>query len=138
MHDMSRDWFESTGDSFVTETVDVYNPRGMGSYLGKYVTKAFGQRKELEGLGFSRRYTTSRGWPGKRSRLAGSTDESGWSEWRKVERQNKKYNPGTYDKVGSAAALERVEPLLNKRMRLGAERKQFKDLRESFNDSEDA
>lgn len=78
-HVWSRDWFVVTGDSYLVHAVPVYSARGAGSYLGKYVRKGMQVRSDLESLGFKRRWSSSRGWPGGgRLRLA-QTAGAGWA-----------------------------------------------------------
>lgn len=74
-HVLARVWYEVTGDSYICFVVPVVNARGAGAYLGKYLAKSLPVRKKLEGLGFKRRWSSSRGWPGSgRLRLK----ESNW------------------------------------------------------------
>lgn len=63
-HVWARAWIKVTGDSYICFVVPVVNARGAGSYLAKYLAKSLGVRKKLRSLGFVRRWSTSRGWPG--------------------------------------------------------------------------
>ncbi len=48
--------------------------------MGKYLGKTFGTEGRLKALGMSRRWSSSRGWPGNgRMRLA-PTEQGGWKE----------------------------------------------------------
>lgn len=79
-HVWSRHWFAVTGDSYLVHAVPVHSGKGAGSYLGKYLRKGMQVRAELEALGFKRRWSSSRGWPGGgRIRLA-QTLNGGWAE----------------------------------------------------------
>lgn len=82
-HRLSREWYGVTGDSYNTHVVPVIGAMTAGSYMAKYLDKAFMARRELEKLGVLRRWSTSRGWPGggrlqlKQSEGAGGP---GWSK----------------------------------------------------------
>lgn len=72
-HVFAREWYGITGDSFICFAVEVDSARKAGSYLSKYLDKTF------DGPWVTRRFSTSRGWPGNgRMRLAYTTEE-GWS-----------------------------------------------------------
>lgn len=74
-HELIREWNKITG-AVVINVQDVYDPRGLGSYLSKYLTKAFVQREELAEIGFQRRYSCSRNWPrGANLQLRGTLEE---------------------------------------------------------------
>lgn len=62
-HRISREWKRITGDSWVTDTREGYNPRGVAKYLGKYLAKGMHRREELQRLGFDRRWSCSATWP---------------------------------------------------------------------------
>ena len=86
-HVLGSAWYEITG-AYVIDVAKVYDGKGAGRYLGKYLTKAFDERRELERLGFSRRYTASRNWPGnERVRLRG-TVEKRWDAVTRIGRDN--------------------------------------------------
>ncbi len=83
-HLFSREWLGLTGDSFMWFAVPVTNAATAGSYLSKYFAKDFDNERRKE-LGMSRRWSTSRGWPGNgRVRLV--VPEGGWSHIRKWPR----------------------------------------------------
>ncbi len=70
-HRMARPWYQVTGDSYIIHAEGVGTPGDAGRYMAKYLTKTFGMESRLEVLGMTRRWSTSRGWPGGgRMRLA--------------------------------------------------------------------
>lgn len=82
-HRMSRLWLAITHDSYIVHAVPVVGARGVGSYLSSYLKKDMYDRTDLESIGFGRRFSTSRGWPGNgRLRLA-ETLVNGWesTDW---------------------------------------------------------
>lgn len=62
IHEWGKEWYERTGN-FVVHAEEVYSAVGVGRYLGKYLSKGFGDRGRLESLGFARRWSASRNWP---------------------------------------------------------------------------
>ncbi len=78
-HELSRVWYAVTGDSYIVHAMPVSGAAGAASYLAKYLAKThFDSQERLDALGMSRRWSTSRNWPGdKRLRLK-RTDEGGW------------------------------------------------------------
>ena len=63
---------------WVVFAVPVYGSAGASNYLAKYLIKGEMHRKDLEDLGFKRRWSSSRGWPApKRLRLYG-TEIGAW------------------------------------------------------------
>lgn len=77
-HCIAREWYAVTGDSWMVHAIPVTSSKGAGAYLAKYMRKEFdGERAET--LGMSRRWSTSRSWPGsKRLRLVQSGKANGW------------------------------------------------------------
>ncbi len=63
-HVFSRAWYGVTGDSFIVHATPVLGAAGAGAYMAKYLAKTFPVMDRLEALGMSRRWATSRGWPG--------------------------------------------------------------------------
>lgn len=64
----------------MVHAVPVFSSSGSANYLAKYLIKGEMDRKALEELGFKRRFSISRGWPGgKRLRLYGTTIDA-WVE----------------------------------------------------------
>ena len=77
-HRLSRHWLEVTGDSEIVHTVPVLGAKGAGSYMAKYLAKTFGMESRLRSVGMSRRWSSSRGWPGTgRLHLAQSDKKGG-------------------------------------------------------------
>lgn len=76
-HELSEVWRGIT-ESWIVHTVPVVGARGAGKYLQKYMAKGHGQREELEAMGFSRRWSSSRGWPGSGRVRLRRTVEGGW------------------------------------------------------------
>ncbi len=60
-HRVARIWKAVTGDSYMVHVAPVVSPRGVGSYLAKYMMKDFGK---ATGPMRERRWSSSRGWPG--------------------------------------------------------------------------
>lgn len=81
-HRLSREWKEVTGDSEIVHTVPVVGSKGAGSYMAKYLAKTFGMESRLSRVGMSRRWSSSRGWPGT-GRLHLSQTERGGGETKK-------------------------------------------------------
>lgn len=75
-HRLSDLWEAITGDSWLVHTMPVVSAYGAARYLSKYLLKTMGgvaSHEPLERLGFKRRWSSSRGWPGSgRLRLAQS------------------------------------------------------------------
>lgn len=92
-HELARSWFSRT-NAFVVDVRLVFNPGGLGSYLGKYLTKGFLKRAELEALGFKRRWSCSRSWPREDLRMTEGTKDG---IWKKVTMIGGFYNRGKMD-----------------------------------------
>lgn len=83
-HEISYDWFNETGDSYVVAVRLVQGPAGAASYITKYMVKAITHREVLYGLGFKRLFSTSRNWPGlAKMQLKGTADD----KWTRTEFQ---------------------------------------------------
>lgn len=65
------DWHTASGGSFVVDARPAWGPRAGAHYLAKYFEKQWEKRKELERLGFARRYSRSQGWPKLSYKLKG-------------------------------------------------------------------
>ena len=103
-HRVSRDWLAITGDSWNTHVTPVLGAAGAAAYLAKYVKKTFGDRHELATLGIIRRWSSSRGWPGRgRMRLSLSAGQMGPSMWQVVDRTA----DGDGEEWGDTTALRR-------------------------------
>lgn len=77
-HVVSRYWKEIVPDTEIVHAVPVTGEESAGKYLSKYMASTFTDRKVLERLGFKRRWSSSRGWPGGgRIRLAMSKGAGG-------------------------------------------------------------
>lgn len=63
-HSLARPWKEVTGDTFIVDAERVWSPPKAAAYLAKYMFKEF-DRARAEALGMARRWSTSRGWPGR-------------------------------------------------------------------------
>ncbi len=78
-HVVCRLWYEVTGDSYVVDVRPIIgDAKGVSLYLAKYLMKgALGeQRQLLESIGFSRRWSRTRGFPWPEVRLRGSVEDS--------------------------------------------------------------
>lgn len=108
-HRLSRVWESVTGGSWVVFLVEVTSPSGAGSYLGKYMAKGHRQRQDLWEAGFTRRWSTSRGWPGGGRLRLRQTVERGWKAIELHGMQREKDNPPDLEeRVGPEWALEYV------------------------------
>lgn len=65
-HRLGRHWKEVTGDSYIVHVVPVMAGAGAGRYMAKYLGKTFGAESRLAAVGTTRRWSTSRGFPGLR------------------------------------------------------------------------
>lgn len=75
-HRMSELWLGVTGDSWHVHTMLVRGAGRAGAYLFKYMAKTLTTWADLEALGFKRRYSNSKSWPGRgRVRLQGSLEK---------------------------------------------------------------
>lgn len=77
-HEIAREWFDITKDSYVVDSSPVRSASKVASYVAKYLSKGFAEREELEARGFSRRYSTSRNWPGRTGLGFRGTAEGAW------------------------------------------------------------
>ncbi len=78
-HTFARIWWNITGDSYICFATEVTDPSGAASYMGKYMTKQFLEKER----GMTRRFSTSRGWPGGQRIRLRVTLEGGWSHIRR-------------------------------------------------------
>ena len=87
-HRFSREWKAITkGESYIWFAIPVAGAAKAGSYMAKYLDKAFDGKRAGE-LGMKRRWSYSKGWPGGgRLRLAMSKDAGGpgwrWTQFYK-------------------------------------------------------
>jgi hypothetical protein len=87
-HELAKTWHQVTGDSYVVDVDKVRSERGLSSYLAKYLVKSMHHWKELNKLGFKRRWNCSRNFPSPgRLRLAGSDSGADDSIWESVSRE---------------------------------------------------
>ncbi len=127
-HVVSRAWLEVTGDSYICHATPVLGAAGAASYMAKYLGKTLTHRTELVAMGFVRRWSTSRGWPGNgRMRLAQSKPHgAGW------ERHD--FIPGGIGKLmmeeNPEWLEERIGPDLVKQLELKRNKKRVQGLAE--------
>lgn len=77
-HMFSRIWEAVTGDSFVVHVSRIKSVARSATYITKYLRKGFNDRGAMEALGYKRRWSRSRNWPGGYAlRLAG-TEAGAW------------------------------------------------------------
>lgn len=79
-HTLSREWKEVTGDSYICHTVPVVGGNPAGAYMAKYLTKTFGSESRLEAVGMSRRWSNSKGWPGRGRLQLAQTQGAGYRD----------------------------------------------------------
>lgn len=114
-HRLSDVWASVTGDSWVVHVVPVVGAGGAASYMAKYLPKGFDERDELERLGFKRRWSSTRGWPGGGRLRLRVTVEEGWNAVTFGPKGFKGYAPvpsestlGLDDRVGTDLAVALV------------------------------
>lgn len=107
-HSLARPWFQVTGDSYIVHTVRVLWSAGAAAYMAKYLDKSFGMEGRLRAIGMSRRWSSSRGWPGSGRLRLKQTVTGGWSR--------REYYPKAHLQEGEAkgegSIMERVGPEL--------------------------
>lgn len=84
-------WRLVTKDSFIVHVVPVTGAEGAGAYLAKYLAKDMDKRDQLLWLGFTRRYSRSRGWPKLDYHLRGIVDKSHGTWYRGPEKEVDKH-----------------------------------------------
>lgn len=72
----------------MVEVKKVFNPGGLGGYLGKYLSKGFDERGALSGMGFRRRWSCSRNWPRETRIVCEGTRSEVWRNTKIVKRWN--------------------------------------------------
>ena len=77
-HVWSRHQYAVTGDSYVVHATAVTGPTGAGDYMAKYLEKDHVARQDLVRQGFTRRWSSSRSWPGGGRLRLWQTDNGGW------------------------------------------------------------
>ncbi len=124
-HVFARAWQVVTGDSYMVFAVPVFDAKGAGGYMAKYMAK------RCRGTQTGRRYSTSRGWPGgKRPRLE-VTLRGGWDHIRMWPAgafdSYQDWNPQEQDLLGRVGDADVVAIL--ERHKVAAKRKQIERLR---------
>jgi len=71
-------WWHVTRDSVVVDAQAVLSASQLAGYLSKYFAKGMEAFEPLKRMGFSRRWSRSRGWPGGQLRMRGTVEEK-WS-----------------------------------------------------------
>ncbi len=56
-------WWKASKDSYITLVRDVFDRRGLCTYLSKYMNKDFEDFDLSKELGFGKRWTKSQNWP---------------------------------------------------------------------------
>ena len=107
-HEWSHHWLDITGDSYIVDVRVVVGARGAAAYLAKYLAKGFERFSVLSDLGFKRRFTTLRNWPGfGRLRLRGT--EEGW--WDNTHAMQVWHGDGTSESFRRQAEADRTIPM---------------------------
>lgn len=104
-HTWARIWLEVTGDSYIVDVQPIITGGGTARYLAKYLTKAADNQEGMEALGFKRKYSTSRKWPGGRMRFKISK-AAGGKGFASVQ-----FTPGTTGKFFMANGYAAVDHL---------------------------
>lgn len=112
-HKVARVWQKVTGDSYIVHTVVVTGAKGSGAYMVKYMTKAFSKARAIA-LGMTRRWSSSKGWPGSGKLQLAQTVGGGWATVEYLAMTVEKNLLGQYRRDGRKAQvedlLERVGP----------------------------
>lgn len=77
-HIAAQFWYTASGDSYVVDCRDVVGAHGAAAYLAKYLTKAAMSYDTLYALGFRRRWSRSRNWPGGKQLQLRATVDGAW------------------------------------------------------------
>ena len=132
-HVISRMWLDSTRDSPIVYATMVHAPKGLGRYLGKYLTKTFTGELDAAELGFGRRWSVSRNWPRvPQMQLQGSVDSS-WTEvrfasgtrmakWKAEQYLVEMEETGDFVRVGTELAEKMNDHKIKKQRQMLAER----------------
>lgn len=121
-HEWARIWYELTKDSFVVDARAVDGPAGAAAYLTKYLTKAMSSWEVLEGLGFARRWSRSRNWPGGYDLKLAHKDwrETTWVHkdhaFRSIVARSELADNPLAEREGTPFAFERAEKVKKKVM----------------------
>lgn len=125
-HRISKEWYTTTGDSWMVHTTPVTSGKGAGGYLAKYMRKEFdGERGEE--LGMSRRWSTSQGWPGAGRLRLRQTLKEGW------RRHSFKYGHVESDIEGGPADLAELSgsPQALERSKRGSAQRLIRQIQEA-------
>ncbi len=77
-HQVKQAWWKASGDSYITLVREVYDGRGLCTYLSKYMNKDFEDFDASCDLGFKKRWTQSQNWPKLERMCLRGTFEKAW------------------------------------------------------------
>lgn len=132
-HELSRAWNRVVPDTWLVHTVPVEGPAGAAGYMLKYLAKGYKQHGNLDRLGFKRRWSSSRGWPGTGRIILRGTEEKAWArvDWnsgkkpiahleaqpddhRLLERVGRKQSLADAEKIGRASQIKRLKRMVER------------------------
>lgn len=105
---VSKAWKEVTGDSYIVDVREAYTPSRLCNYLAKYLVKGFQVRESLEGLGFFRRYSSSRNWPKPELLRLRGTEMDRWVKMERTDYRLGDYGHSVLKRSENAYLMERV------------------------------
>jgi len=114
IHEWAQAWYGVTGDSFVVDVRKGYAPGRLANYLGKYLTKSYYHREELEEMGFKRRWSCSRNWPSPDKMQTVTTENGGWDKTEIIKGYGNELLRDKALEDRGAPALEQVGDLVAK------------------------
>jgi hypothetical protein len=128
-HEISRHWFEVTGDSWVVDCRPVVGSAGAGAYIGRYLATDFTKHERLVELGYSRRYNRSLNWPHTERMEFAATQEGRWTHVGRRDGDAWKYGEVRMDSVAAGKIWPRVGTEMAQKYELRArKRAAFKRL----------
>ena len=106
-HTFGRAWYEVMGDSWNVHANPVEGGKDPGEYMAKYLRKTFGMEGRAKELGMARRWSSSRGWPGRgRMRLEPTVEEDWYESIYRKRPAEDGAEKGTFRKVGTSSEME--------------------------------
>lgn len=112
IHEWSQAWFGVTGDSWVVDARKGSTPARLANYLGKYLTKSYYHRKDLEEMGFKRRWSCARNWPSPTKMETITAQEGGWDKTEMIKGYGNEMLRRRVEADKDSIALEQVGDLV--------------------------
>ncbi len=133
----SNIWFQVTHDSYIVHVKETFNDEGVAWYLCKYLQKSmYGpQRKDLEDLGFSRRYYRSNNWASQiQMRRRGSLEK----QWKRVKWEPSNPNKFIIEHSKDHPLMEQLGTDLAKTLQAKGRYKHYATLHEKMGQQADS